>query len=67
MDDYKHILASKTVWSGIVGFVAFVLPQLGVTESFDQTEVVDNILNVVTGLSFLGAIVFRAMAKKPIG
>jgi uncharacterized membrane protein len=63
MTDLKPILQSRTVWSSVVGLICLFAQVLGVeTRLIDQGALVEAILQVVTGASFVGAIVFRVAA-----
>jgi len=66
MDDFKGMLASRTVWAGLIGFIAVVLDMFGIHPDFDQNAAVDAILKLVEAVSFLGAIIFRVVASKRI-
>lgn len=69
MTDLKPVLASRTVWANIIGFLAFVLAAFGFGADAlgDQGRLADAILQVVTGLSFLVSTVFRVIASKKLG
>ena len=77
MEELKSWWQSKTEITVLVGFLAVlllnILPMLGVdTTAVGQAvqeesgTIVDQILVVVSGLSFLAAFVFRFTAKKRI-
>lgn len=73
MTGFKSALASKTVWSGLVGILATILMFFfGVTvDPATQAMIVDQAVGAVTALvllaSSIGAIVFRITARKQIG
>ncbi|MGL4635976.1 MAG: hypothetical protein ACRCWF_08350 [Beijerinckiaceae bacterium] len=67
MIELKSILESRTVWANLVGLVALLLSVMGFSTSvFDSGQVVDAILNVIAGGSFLASTVFRVIATHKI-
>ncbi len=67
MSEFKDLLASRTVWSALVGLLATLLNAFGAgTLIPDQAALVDAILQIVTGASFVAAIFFRKVADKKI-
>jgi hypothetical protein len=67
MIELKSILESRTVWANLVGLVAFLLSVMGFsTAAFDSGQVVDAILNIIAGGSFLASTVFRVIATRKI-
>jgi len=66
MGDFKSMLQSRTVWAGIVGFIAVLLDAFGVGFGFDQQAAVDAVMKTVEGMTFLAAILFRVKATKRI-
>lgn len=66
MTDIKSMLSSRTVWSGIVGFLAVMAGAFGVNFGVENTEIVDAVVKVVEGVSFIAAIVFRVLATEKI-
>lgn len=67
MFDYKGILGSRTVWANIIGFISFILLQLGwIDLTGDVDKIIETALAVVTGISFLLSTVYRVLASKRI-
>jgi hypothetical protein len=67
MIELKSILESRTVWANLVGLFALGLSGLGFsTVAFDSGQIVDAILNIVAGASFLASTVFRVIATRRI-
>lgn len=65
MDDWKNFFASRTVWANLVGLAALVLGSLGHDlAGVDQGAVLDAVMQIVAGLSFLASIAFRVAAKR---
>jgi DNA-binding NarL/FixJ family response regulator len=68
MTDLKTLLESRTIWANIVGLIAVVLAALGFGPSgVDPDRIVEIILQVVAGLSFLASTIFRILATRKIG
>jgi hypothetical protein len=67
MQDIKHMFASRTVWSNVIGLTAVTLSAFGyqVGET-DADKVTDAILQVVAAASFIASTFFRVMATKRI-
>jgi hypothetical protein len=64
MPDTKSIFMSRTIWSNIVGFLCLAASILGVQAgTIDQGALVDAILQVITGASFLLSCFWRVVAK----
>jgi lysozyme family protein len=62
--DTKSILASRTVWSNLIGLGAFALSFAGIdTGSIDQNALVNALLGAITGVSFIASTVFRITAS----
>lgn len=67
MTDLKPILASRTVWSSLVGLGCLIASILGVeTRMIDQGALVEALLQVMTGLGFVGSVVFRIAATRKL-
>ncbi len=63
LTDTKSILSSRTIWANAIGLIAFGLTLLGVDSSgIDQGKLVDALLAVLTGGSFIASMLFRIMA-----
>lgn len=64
----KGLFASKTFWANFVGLVSFVLSLMGFGEltSAESAQLVDTILQIITGVSFVLSTVFRVMATKKV-
>ena len=67
--DLKSILASRTVLANAVGLTALLLSALGVPSEAvgDPARIVDAILQVVMGTSFLASTAFRIAATRRLG
>jgi lysozyme family protein len=67
LNDTKSILESRTVWANIIGLAAFGLSFAGIdTGAIDQNALVNALLGVITGSSFIASTYFRMMAKHQI-
>ena len=66
MDQTQSIFQSRTVWSNIIGFGAFILTLSGHGTGFDSGQVTDSIMQVVTAGSFLASTVFRILSTKKV-
>jgi hypothetical protein len=67
MTDMKPILMSRTVWSSLVGMACLIGSILGVeTRIIDQGALTEALLQVGTGLSLIGTIVFRVVATRKL-
>lgn len=65
MDEAKSLLASKTVWAGLIGVAASLF---GLTMGAeDQAGLADLAVQIVTAVSGLVAIYGRVKATKRIG
>lgn len=61
------ILASRTVWSSLVGMGCFLGSIAGVhTELIDQGALTEALLQGATALAFVGSIVFRVAATRKL-
>jgi len=68
MTDAKPWYLSRTIWASLVTVVAAVAGLAGVSlEGFDDQLLVDSLLQAVTALSGLVAILGRIGASKTIG
>jgi lysozyme family protein len=67
MDQTQSIFQSRTVWSNIIGFAAFVLSLTGHGVAFDAGQVTDSIMQLVTAGSFVASTIFRIVSTKKIG
>jgi len=68
MTDMKSILASKTVWGGLIAIAAALLGMFGYTVTpSDQVAVVDAIAAVAAAVGGAIAIFGRIVATKRIG
>lgn len=67
MTDIKSFIASRTVWAAVVGFAAVVANAFGLNLGIEDGQVVDAIMKVVEGVSFIAAIFFRIKATAQIG
>ncbi|WP_230531851.1 hypothetical protein [Microvirga roseola] len=67
MDDTKTILASRTVWSNLVGLAVLILGLLGFDASVLNTgDVAEAAVQLVAAGSFIASTVFRILATKQI-
>jgi len=67
VDDFKGILQSRTVWSGLAALIGVLMSAFGYTVTdADQTQIVEAVGNVVSVLGSLGAIYYRVKATKVI-
>ncbi|ACI54454.1 hypothetical protein Rleg2_1160 [Rhizobium leguminosarum bv. trifolii WSM2304] len=67
MDGFKSFLASRTIWSILVGLLANLFQKYGYTlTDIDQALVVDQILTGVQVVSAIAAIYYRTRATKQI-
>lgn len=67
MTDLKPILLSRTVWSSLVGMACLFASVLGVeTKMIDQGALAEALLQVATGIGFVGSIVFRVAATRKL-
>jgi len=68
MPNVKTALQSRTIWANLVGLAAFALPFLGINSAgLDTAPIVDTIMQMVVGGSFLASTTFRLLATKRIG
>jgi hypothetical protein len=68
MDSTKSLLASRTVWANLIGFVSLGLGLVGVkTGNLDVNGLADAASQIVAGASFLASTFFRVTATKQIG
>lgn len=64
----KSVLASRTVWSNLVGLATLALGMFGVqTGAIDQNGVAEAAMQIAAGLSFIASTYFRVSATKQIG
>ncbi|MEE1654891.1 hypothetical protein VB618_01680 [Microvirga sp. CF3062] len=67
MFDTKTILASRTVWSNLIGLAALVLGLLGFDGSALATGAVEEaLLQIIAAGSFIASTLFRIVATKQI-
>lgn len=67
MTDLKPILQSRTIWSSLVGMGCLFASVFGVeTRLIDQGALAEALLQVATGISFIGSIVFRVTATRKL-
>jgi len=68
MDQTKSVFESRTVWANVIGLAALAANVLGFnTGIVDQGAMVDAVLNMVTGLSFVASTLFRVKATRQLG
>ncbi|MBB3018572.1 hypothetical protein FHR70_001626 [Microvirga lupini] len=67
MFDTKTILASRTIWSNLIGLAALVLGLFGFDGSALTTGAVEEALvQIIAAGSFIASTVFRILATKQI-
>jgi hypothetical protein len=67
MNDMKTLVQSRTLWANVIGLVAITLSGFGFKSAgVDTDQIVDVILQVVAGMSFLFSTAFRILATKKI-
>jgi len=67
MFDTKTILASRTVWSNLIGLTALVLGLFGFDSSALATGAVEEaLLQIIAAGSFIASTLFRIVATKQI-
>jgi hypothetical protein len=67
MFDTKTILASRTVWSNLIGLAALILGLFGFDGSALATGAVEEaLLQIIAAGSFIASTLFRIVATKQI-
>jgi hypothetical protein len=67
MIEFKTLLTSRTVWANVVGFSTLIISMFGYQGPLiERDQMVDAILQVVTGGSFVASTIFRVIATKKI-
>jgi hypothetical protein len=67
MFDSKSILASRTIWSNLIGLAALVLGLFGFDSSALATGAVEEALvQLIAAGSFIASTIFRIVATKQI-
>jgi lysozyme family protein len=66
MDQTQSIFQSRTVWSNIIGFGAFLLSITGHGVAFDTGQVTDSVMQLVTAGSFVASTIFRVLSTKKV-
>jgi hypothetical protein len=67
MTELKSLLQSRTIWANVIGFLALLMSILGFRPPVvDEDQIIDAILQIVTGFSFLASTAFRIAATKKI-
>ena len=67
MFDTKTILASRTIWSNLIGLAALVLGLFGFDSSALATGAVEEaLLQIIAAGSFIASTIFRIVATKQI-
>jgi hypothetical protein len=67
MIDSKAILASRTIWSNVIGLAALVLGLFGLdTTGLETGAVTDAVMQIVAAGSFIASTLFRIAATKQI-
>jgi hypothetical protein len=64
----KPILTSRTLWSNAVGLLALLLAASGIPADVlgDTGKIVDAILQITAGASFLASTLFRVLATRKL-
>jgi hypothetical protein len=67
MIEFKNLLMSRTVWANVVGLSTLLISMFGFQAPLiERDQLVDAILQVVTGGSFVASTIFRIIATKKI-
>jgi hypothetical protein len=67
MIEFKNLLLSRTVWANGVGLAALLMSMFGFNApEAAREQLVEAILQVVTGTSFVASTIFRILATKKI-
>jgi hypothetical protein len=68
VNDFKSIIASRTIWAAAVALIAFILTQIYHVNisADDQNQIVNIVLDVVQGAGTLAAIWGRVAATKQV-
>ena len=66
MEQTQSIFQSRTVWSNIIGFGAFILSLTGHGASLDTGQLTDSIMQVITAGSFVSSTLFRILSTKKV-
>lgn len=67
MIDTKTFLASRTVWSNLIGLAALALGLLGFDASGLKSDaMVEATVQLVAAASFIASTIFRILARKQI-
>jgi len=71
MDQVKSWLLSKTIWAAAFGVLVQLLTMLHINvpelASLDANVFAGNMVNIISGVFFILAIVFRASATHKVG
>ncbi|MBZ6076423.1 hypothetical protein [Microvirga puerhi] len=67
MIDTKVILASRTVWSNVIGLAALMFSILGFdATSLDAQPFLEAVMQLIAAWSFIASTIFRILATKQI-
>jgi hypothetical protein len=67
MIEFKNLLLSRTVWANAIGLSTLFISMFGFQAPLiERDQLVDAILQVVTGGSFVASTIFRIIATKKI-
>lgn len=66
MDNYTALIKTKTFWLGLFGILIQVAAFFKVDLGFDANGAADVAVQIISGISFFLAIVFRQIATKQV-
>jgi hypothetical protein len=66
MSEYTTLLRTKTFWLGLFGILLQVAAFFKVDLGFDANGAADVMVQIISGISFFLAIVFRQIATKQV-
>ena len=66
MDQTQSLFQSRTIWSNVIGFIAFILSLTGHGVSLDTGQLTDSVMQLITAGSFLASTVFRIISTKKV-
>ena len=68
MEQFKHYLASRTLWALVISFLANIAGRYGYSiGEADQAFIVDTALKAVEYGGYIAAAVYRIKASKVLG
>jgi len=66
MEQTQSIFQSRTIWSNVIGFAAFILSLTGHGVALDTGQLTDSVMQLITAGSFLASTVFRIISTKKV-